>query len=92
VELTRLQNLVGLYKARRGGLEETDSRIARVAANGVKRVLTTSNVTSQSLDRNTTTHPLIIELTLVATGRPYSELVGVTVYPSITHQWNKTAS
>jgi multidrug efflux system outer membrane protein len=29
VELTPLQNLVGLYKALGGGWEETDSRVAR---------------------------------------------------------------
>jgi multidrug efflux system outer membrane protein len=33
VELTRLENLVGLYKALGGGWEETDSRVAPVAAN-----------------------------------------------------------
>jgi outer membrane protein, multidrug efflux system len=34
VELTRLENLVSLYKALGGGWEETDSRVARGAANG----------------------------------------------------------
>jgi multidrug efflux system outer membrane protein len=33
VELTRLQNLVGLYKALGGGWE-ADSRVARVAGDG----------------------------------------------------------
>jgi len=33
VELTRLENLVGLYKALGGGWEETDPRVAPVAAN-----------------------------------------------------------
>jgi len=32
MELTRLQNLVGLYKALGGGWKEADSRVARVAA------------------------------------------------------------
>jgi multidrug efflux system outer membrane protein len=34
VELTRLQNLVSLYKALGGGWEEADSRVARGPANG----------------------------------------------------------
>jgi outer membrane protein, multidrug efflux system len=34
VELTRLENLVSLYKALGGGWEETDSRVARGVANG----------------------------------------------------------
>jgi multidrug efflux system outer membrane protein len=34
VELTRLENLVSLYKALGGGWEETDSRVARGPANG----------------------------------------------------------
>jgi multidrug efflux system outer membrane protein len=34
VELTRLENLVSLYKALGGGWEETDSRVARGRANG----------------------------------------------------------
>jgi multidrug efflux system outer membrane protein len=43
VELTRLQNLVGLYKALGGGCEETDSRVAGG--------LTASNRTLQRLTR-----------------------------------------
>jgi multidrug efflux system outer membrane protein len=34
VELTRLENLVSLYKALGGGWEETDSRVARGPADG----------------------------------------------------------
>ncbi len=35
VELTRLQNLIGLYKALGGGWEETDSGVARGPAGGL---------------------------------------------------------
>jgi multidrug efflux system outer membrane protein len=42
VELTRLENLVSLYKALGGGWEETDSRVARGHSGRSKKVVTNS--------------------------------------------------